>query len=263
MSSAHPIDEPVQAALWARMVMLVEALVALFAPAGGGHIPVLLPLWRRARASLRLSEGLLRRLLLARAEVLAATLPLAGLRAPSRTGLPGPLNDAQAIPRFRLHEKGLGAQDGPHSSGGQPSTDRSKARLSRADPYGLATASLAPEMVRLAALVATVSDPTRAILRLARILRRRARRAANRRPFDGDKPFRTLAPPGLDTGLLRYGPPLEWEAVLLSVPEPPPHPPGAGAGDDCADVGSLVPQGANGLLVHAVIAHDGNVDIHP
>ncbi|MEL6388197.1 MAG: hypothetical protein AAFR00_12665 [Pseudomonadota bacterium] len=219
MTRPHPLDDPLLAPAWPMLAALIEALAVLIAPCAPDGAPVFLRLRQRIRSALRHIEHTLRRALLLAADAAVSALPpLRPSPAITDTSVPPAKAkaDSQALPRFRLHET-------------PPSAHRDRAAKPRptpSDPYGLLQLPTHREWTRYVALVMTVENPSNAIRRLARILRRRrgdpsvatAKRARRALPFNPDTPparIRDLSDP----------PPVPVPISIHAEPNPSSAPP--------------------------------------
>jgi len=271
--SHHPLaGTPVAAALFGALVDLMAELGGLVlygrpGPDGVSDGLVSLALWRRTRASLRLAEGLFRRLLLARALPLVAAL--AGQQARRRPGRragdtpsarldggpeaqvatahrPGPGPVAPARPTWRsvrLHETSL--RTGPSATNARPGVG---------DVFGTLRRPLTAELLRYAALVEAIEAPDAATFRLARILLRRQRQAV--------APGSDGPPAGSPAPQMAVGPSRSHPGDTLTTTDPGRAPGGQGPGAPIAPVsldwcpqsggkagdGDGPPQGLAGLL---------------
>lgn len=221
------------ALLFNELVTLVTLLGEFMAYGRGGAGRegdglVSLPLWRRARHTLRAAEGLFRRLVLLPALALADALAEAGGDAdrpvrrkrpaapppPAQNAAPEPLPvDAPiagaqpraplpsgALPLLRLHEA-LPGRPGRPPPRPAPATN---------DLFGTLRLPLTREYARYCALIVAVEQPGPSIERLAAILLRR-RRLEARVPGSGARAVRDQDPgPGLRSGQAAVPFALDW-----------------------------------------------------
>ncbi len=214
MGPDHPSCNPARAPLWDAFLAFLGSISALIAPAGNGSEPLLLDDWRAVRRRLAEAERRFRRLILPEAMALAARLtaglgPLRQRARPARARSAETRARARPLFHFSLHE----ATPRPsHPRPGRQHHGLPTPPLR--DHFGTTMVPARAEFRRYAALIAATQSPGHTILRLARILRRRAGSSRPPLPFRPDGSPRRMG----GTGPLPAGPPLASEA------KPPPEP---------------------------------------